>query len=130
MTAKVIKLPGAGCRHHTRGRCLYEEHLNPGFHAGYRCLVLDGWETRFEEFVDRVEAFGIGQGQAAGLWSRRFAELVAGGRDCPDYQSGSQGDPLGCARFLSGLCLVRLPRCEGICSRFEPLPQTLNQTES
>lgn len=125
MPAKVIRLPGSGCRHHVRGRCLYEEHLNPGFHEGFRCLVLDGWETEFEDFVDRVEAFGLGQGQAAGLWSRRFAALVAGGRDCPDYRppsvtSGAEGDLLGCAHFEAGLCLLRLPVCDGVCSRFEP----------
>ncbi len=122
MSAKVIRLPGSGCRHYSRGRCLYEEHLNPGFHQEYRCLVLDGWEAEFEEFVDRVEAFGLGQSQAAGLWSRRFKALVDGGRDCPDYRplEGPGGDPLGCVRFETGLCRLRLPRCEGLCPRFEP----------
>ena len=122
MPGKVIRLPGSGCRHHTRGRCLCEEHLNPGFHAGYRCLVLDGWEAEFEEFVDRVEAFGLGQGQAAGLWSKRFAALVRGGRDCEDFQPLPDGDPLGCVRFESGLCLLRLPRCDGLCPRYESEP--------
>lgn len=127
MTAKVLKFPGAGCRHYLHGRCLYEEHLNPGFRRSYRCGVLEGWEAQFESFVDRAEAFGIGQAQAGGLWSRRLEGLVSGARDCPDFLPPGQSvhagyDPLGCARFLDGLCLVRLPRCEGVCPNHESAP--------
>ena len=135
MTAKVLKFPGAGCRHYLHGRCLYEEHLNPGFRRSYRCGVLEGWEAQFESFVDRAEAFGIGQAQAGGLWSRRFEGLVSGRRDCAEFipeadAARSESEPMGCALFMEGFCLIRLPRCQGVCPRHEPAPSAAVQAVS
>ncbi|MGE4554076.1 MAG: hypothetical protein AB7D57_13270 [Desulfovibrionaceae bacterium] len=118
----VLRLPGIACRHHHRGRCLYEERLNPGYHAGFRCVVLESWEAAFEAFVDRAEAFGLDQSDAAGIWRRRMDGLMAGARDCGDYLASDVDDGPGCVHFLGGLCVLRLPACEGLCPRFEPDP--------
>ena len=121
----VKRLPGTGCRYYNRGRCLYEERLNPGYHEAWRCRVLTAWERAFDDFVDRAEAFDLGQDRAADLWRLRMRRLGPDG--CEAFVPAGQRAPVSvvpCAHAQEDLCLLALPECGGRCRRYEPEPQT------
>ncbi len=62
MPARVTPLPGLGCRHYRRGRCLIEEHRNPGLAASNRCLVLERLGRAFDDFLLRAENLSLTEG--------------------------------------------------------------------
>lgn len=120
--ADILPMPGALCRHHTLGRCLYEEHLNPGYSLKWRCRVLMRWESAFDDFLVRAELFGVDQDVAPDLWERRF-ERVARSFDCDEYILCREAESPACAHVCDGLCRLALPACEGRCRHFQ-LPET------
>jgi|MTBAKSStandDraft_1061840.scaffolds.fasta_scaffold00103_97 hypothetical protein len=114
----VTRLPGTGCAFFQRGRCLYEERLNPGYHDRFRCVILQGWESAYEDFLRQAEAFGLEESSASGLWQRRFERLAGAEPRCPEFQSSRDDELPGCVFAQEGLCLLALPLCEGQCPRF------------
>ena len=117
---RLVRLPGTACRHYERGRCLYEEALNPGYHRQWRCAVLLGWEAAYDEFLERADSFGLGESELPGLMRRRFERLTDGEVACADYQGGADASLPECRLLVGDLCLLRLPECSGVCRRFAP----------
>ncbi|QJB57853.1 hypothetical protein [Pseudodesulfovibrio sp. zrk46] len=113
----VKRLPGDGCRHHINKRCLYDEHLNPGYAEGFRCRVLLRWEIAFDEFLERADAFNIEQDAVPDLWGRKFERMARQAFDCEKYEFAG-GEAPACAQVYDGLCLLALPQCEGRCRHF------------
>ena len=115
----LTRLPGTACAFFERGRCFYEERLNPGYHEGWRCLVLQRWESVYEDFLRQADAFGLEDAAASGLWQRRFERLAGADPQCANFQPGPEDEPPGCVFAREGLCLLTLPLCEGQCARFK-----------
>jgi hypothetical protein len=115
----VVRFPAVGCRHFIQGRCLYEEHLNPGYHAAWRCIVLARWESVYDEFLDRAENFSLSETELGVLWGRRFERLAEESVPCPDVLPGDGESMPECSRLLEDLCLLRLPECPGQCEHFQ-----------
>ncbi len=117
---RVVRLPGVGCRHYDRGRCLYEEALNPGYHRRWRCVVLLRWESAYDDFLERADRFGLSEAGLPELLRRRFERLTGEDVDCPDYAPGADGSLPECRLLHEELCLLKLPECEGVCRHFAP----------
>lgn len=115
----LLLLPGQGCRHWLEERCLYEEALNPGWQAGFRCFVLRRWEQDFDEYVSRAECFGLTTEEAGDIWQQRMSSSFGKPWDCPDFLlDNATPDPV-CALLLGDICLLRLPPCPGRCRHYE-----------
>ncbi len=119
---RLVRLPGSACRHFERGRCLYEEALNPGYNRQWRCAVLVGWEAAYDEFLDRADRFGIRESELAGLLRRRFERLTGAEVDCEHYAPGADASLPECLLLVGELCLLKLPECGGVCRNFSPMP--------
>ncbi len=117
--ADVNRLPGEGCRHHTSGYCLYEEHLNPGYENRWRCRVLLHWEAAFDDFLLRAEVFGVAQNAVQDLWNRKFERLARKAFACDQYTFCHEAEIPGCLHVFDGLCRISLPVCEGRCRHFQ-----------
>jgi hypothetical protein len=122
--AEILPMPGDACRHHTRGRCLYEEHLNPGYCSLWQCRAFAHWESAFDDFLARAELFGLEQERVASLWERRFAR-IAHAFDCDRYSACTGADTPVCIHARDGLCRLALPVCEGRCRHYR-LPRMDN----
>ena len=118
MVAVVTRLPGLGCRHFLAGRCLYEEHLNPGFAIAFRCSVLVHLERDFDDFLRRAEAMALSEEQAGKLWQTRFPTTLAKQETCRGYRPGDTTSFPDCANAAGELCLLALPICPGRCQRY------------
>ncbi|UJX40276.1 hypothetical protein K9F62_16450 [Desulfovibrio sp. JY] len=118
MSAVVTCLPGLGCRHYLLGRCLYEEHVNPGLDQGFRCRVLTRLGRAFDDFLVRAEAMGLTEEQAGRVWRSRFPETLTREGSCRDYLPGDTTSFPDCANAAGELCLLALPACPGRCRRF------------
>jgi len=118
MTHTVTSLPGCGCRHYQSGRCLYEEHLNPGLCEKYRCAVLTRLGRVFDEFLLRAENMGLSEEQAGRLWQARFPATLAKEGNCQDYLPSDTTSFPDCQNASGELCLLALPACPGRCFRF------------
>lgn len=116
--ADVYRLPGMGCEHHTAGRCLYEEHLNPGYVTAWRCRVMLHWEDAFDEFLARAECFGVTQDAVPDLWRRKFERMVRKTFACDKYVLHAEVPPPACAHECDGICRSALPRCQGRCRHY------------
>lgn len=117
--ADVERMSGEKCSYHTSGFCLYEEYLNPGFEACWRCRVLANWESAFDEFLARAEKFGVTQDVAPELWARQFERLAREAFACERYEYGQTTEMPGCRHILDGICRILLPSCEGRCRHFK-----------
>lgn len=115
---KVDRLPGHGCRHHTSGRCLYQEHLNPGYAEGWRCRVLAHWEDEYDEFLVRVDNFGVRQDAVPDLWSRKFERLARETLKCDMFSYAEGADIPACIHNAQGICRLNLPSCDGRCRHY------------
>lgn len=115
---EMRRLPGTGCRFYVRGRCLYEERLNPGYATGWRCGVLARWEEVYDDFLSRAEAFGVEDANVPGLWRDRFERLMREKTHCERYVYADDREPPCCANAHDRLCLLELPPCEGRCRKF------------
>ncbi|MGE4503884.1 MAG: hypothetical protein AB7D51_00930 [Desulfovibrionaceae bacterium] len=124
--SNIIRLPGAGCRHFRRGRCAYEEDLNPGLHQEHACAVVRGWTNQLDEFHDRAEAMGLGEERAGELWRVRFGRMRPEMRACPGFAPGA--GPYECAHLDDRVCLSALPPCQGRCRRFQPFSEQSTAT--
>lgn len=118
MPAVVTRLSGLGCRHFLAGRCLYEEHRNPGLDQELRCRVLTRLGRAFDDFLIRAEAMGLSEEQAGRVWQDRFPETLARQGSCRDYIPGDTTAFPDCGNAAGELCLLALPACPGRCRRF------------
>lgn len=118
MTAIVTALPATGCRYHTLGRCLYEEHINPGLVQAYRCRVLIRLGRAFDDFLQRAENLSLNEERAARLWEARFPATLAREGNCQDYLPGGTQSFPDCRHVSGDLCLVAFPVCTGRCARY------------
>ncbi len=121
--ARIITFPASGCAHFILGRCLYEEHLNPGYQAGYRCLALERLQKGYDSFLNQVDAFGLDDARASGLWEKRFLELCREDTGCQDHEPDDRKDFPGCRHSLEDICVLRLPACAGRCRNYTPKPR-------
>lgn len=121
MHANVSRLPGRHCVHYRRGRCLYQESLNPGYHTAWRCRVLGALEDEYDSVLTRAEAFGLGEKKAAELIRMRLGRGTP--VRMPECAVGSRmtlEDALACDGLVDQACLWRLPECPGRCHRYNP----------
>ncbi|GAB7022953.1 hypothetical protein [Desulfovibrio brasiliensis] len=116
--ADVKKMPAGTCRHYVKGRCLYEELLNPGYQQDWRCVVMLRWEEAFDEFLHRAEAFGVEHDRVARLWEARFKRLAGDRPKCERFRPAPDVDPPCCLHHHEALCLLGLPECEGRCRHY------------
>jgi hypothetical protein len=120
---RVLRLPARYCAHFLLGRCLYEERLNPGYHQGYRCLVLLRAQSDFDAFLTRAEAFGLSDAAASGLWEKQMDRFRAADCGCQEYEPGDTTVFPGCIHCTGDVCVKRLPECGGRCPEFTPNKQ-------
>ncbi|MHC1789166.1 hypothetical protein [Solidesulfovibrio sp.] len=118
MLKQLSRLPGEGCRHWQGGRCLCEEHRNPGLDQGNVCAVIDRLGRAFDDFALRADNLGLPDAQAKALWQARFPALLAKEGNCQDYLPGDTTSFPDCAHIAGDLCLLALPPCPGRCRRF------------
>ena len=118
MTGRVTRLPGEGCPHCRAGRCLYEEHLNPGLCLANRCAVLNRLCRAFDDFVLRADNLGLTDEQAEALWQARFPATLAKEGNCQDYLPDDTTSFPDCVHAAGDLCLLALPLCPGRCPRY------------
>jgi hypothetical protein len=114
-----LRLSGEGCRFWVRGRCLYEELLNPGLMEAYACTVLRVLAERFDEFIVRGEIMGLSAEEAGRIWARRMDAALNIGWDCANFAFRPDSvDEMPCLHFQDGICVLCLPECPGRCRRF------------
>lgn len=118
--ARICRMPGRECAYHVQDRCVYEERLNPGLNAGYRCLVLSRWEVEYDQFLDQAETFQLDEETAGRIWDGRFQRLAEGPLQCRQFAPGRDDTVISCVNLLDDVCLLRLPSCPGMCRRFKP----------
>jgi hypothetical protein len=118
MGAKITPFPGDACAFFLAGRCVLAERQNPGLDPGIRCKVLLGWESAWDDFLTRADAFGLEERTAARIWEDRLRLLVESGPDCAEFAAGPDTEATGCAHSREDLCLMRLPACAGRCKDF------------
>jgi len=118
MPARVTLLPGNGCRHYLSGRCLYEEHLNPGLSQSNRCAVLIRLCRAFDDFLLRAENMRLDEEQAGRLWEVRFPATLAKEGNCQDYLPGDTTSFPDCLHAAGEVCLLAFPVCPGRCFHF------------
>lgn len=118
MPARLTRLPGEGCPHCLAGRCLYEEHLNPGLREANRCAVLNRLCRAFEDFVLRADNLGLTDVQAEALWQARFPAAMAKEGNCQDYLPDDTTSFPDCVHAAGDLCLLVFPPCPGRCPRY------------
>jgi len=127
MSCNVTPMPGTRCVHFTQGRCLLEERRNPGLHVRWQCAVIAQWESAYDSFLNQAEAFQLEIGLATRIWASRLGGMLQQPSPCEAYEPCAQepgeepedDDVLACAHAWAGLCLLRMPCCEGICRHFE-----------
>ncbi|WP_419787772.1 hypothetical protein [Pseudodesulfovibrio sp.] len=123
--AEIARLPGEGCRHFQCGRCLYEEHLNPGYDAGYRCDVLEHWADAYEAFLVRAESFRVEPDAVPELWALQFQRLARKTFRCERFEYDAEAGAPACLHVAESLCLLCLPVCEGRCRHYHGAPATV-----
>ncbi len=116
--AIISRMPGHMCRFYKKGRCLYDELLNPGYNNKWRCKVLSGLEDEYDKLLRQAETFKLSAEVVAELWNVRVAEHRASTGGC--YKSAFKAEdtyPL-CSDGYEDICLLELPFCEGVCNKF------------
>lgn len=116
--SNIDRLPGDGCFHHTAGKCLYEEHLNPGYAEEWRCSVLAHWEDEYDAFLSRVDKFEVSQDAVPDLWNRKFERMARDTFKCSRYAYAEGADVPACVHNVDGICRLCLPGCEGRCRHY------------
>ena len=146
MNKNITPLPGIHCEFYERGRCLYEERLNPGLHEAWQCAVLAGLVREYDRFLAQTEHFDIDDGTALRILEKRldssavalkgcdrFVPQPCDGPGCPECPAsscrgcGSEDLPpqgtdeafhLACVHALDTVCVLELPVCGGVCERY------------
>lgn len=116
--AEIQKLPGCGCRHFSGGRCLYQEHLNPGYVQEWRCRIASRWEAAFDAFLERAECFNVSQEAVAELWRKRFNRMAGDVLQCEEYAFQHSGGVIDCVHVQKDVCVLLLPICQGRCRHY------------
>lgn len=134
---RVMRLPGIHCRFHEAGHCAVDEAMNPGLNEDWRCGEEQRIVRAYDHFLEQAETFDLPSEQATALWERRLATMPPPGGLCPDYtpppscpsgrscpsctdgECGGEADWLDCVHFREGVCVLLLPRCGGVCERFQ-----------
>lgn len=126
----VLLLPGRACSFYILGVCFYPEAVRPGYDPAYRCGCLLRLTERWDDFLDRAEAFGLSEETAGRIWNARANTFLYSRKDCPSARMplplenddassfDEEGEVLGCPHLRQGACLLTLPRCEGICMHY------------
>lgn len=125
----LSRLPGEGCRHHLAERCLYEEHLNPGYHEQWLCVLQGAWEKAFDDFLERAERFRLKEGDIPLLWRRRFEALIREKGGCERFAYAPRLQLPNCTHVHEQLCVLQLPPCRGRCRHFEPCDESQSRRE-
>lgn len=120
--------PGHACLFYIQGVCVYPEAANLGRDPAWRCARLAQLLERWDDFLDRAEAFGLSEETAARIWSARMNGFVLRRRECPSPARfpaadgappvDAEGAVLGCPHLWRGACLLALPGCEGVCDQY------------
>ena len=120
--------PGHACVFYIQGVCVHPEAARPGCDPAYRCVRLAQLLERWDDFIDRAEAFGLSEETAARIWSARMNGFVLRRKDCPfaarfsavvdASPADAEGAVLGCPHLWQGACLLTLPGCEGVCAQY------------
>lgn len=126
----LLRLPGTACRHFSAGRCLLEEHQNPGWDPAHACRVVTRLCEAYDGFLGRAEAFGLEEASAFAIWSRRFAVLTRQETGCQDYEPGGTDDFPGCSHAKEHVCLLAMPACRGQCPDYAPHHQQRGQSRT
>ena len=157
-----MPLPGHACAFYIRGVCVHPQaakagpahpgpahsgtaHSGPAHsgpaHSGpaHHCVRLAQLLERWDDFLDRAEAFGLSEETAARIWSARMNGFVLRRKECPSparfpaaaapprYAEGvegaedaedAEGEALGCPHLWQGACLLALPECRGVCAQY------------
>ena len=128
---RLMRLPGINCRFHEGGHCAVDETMNPGLNEDWRCGEEQRIVRAYDHFLEQAETFDLSSEQATALWERRLATIPPPGGLCADYTPparcpscagggcGDDADWLDCTHFREGVCVLLLPRCDGICERFQ-----------
>jgi hypothetical protein len=123
-------LPGDKCLHFARGRCLYEERLNPGYHAGWRCRIIRRLEDEYDHFLRQMESFQMDEEEAFGIWDKRLTRLLESDALCADFAANGERELPGCSHVHGDVCMLALPACGGTCRLFRPRPSGQDDPES
>ena len=115
----ITRLPGEECRFFIRGRCLYEERLNPGYTQSWRCQVTARWESDYDDFLSRAEQFGLEEAAVPDLWSMQFQRLARDVFHCRRYIYDHELPAPSCGNHDSGVCIMDLPKCGGRCRHYQ-----------
>lgn len=113
--------PAYRCRFYSYGVCLHEELVNPDLREEYRCRRLAVLVRDWDEFINRADAFGLSEEEAARIWEERFHRNLDSDAACPhmrpDFREG--GDVLlDCRSLYRNACLLLMPSCQGRCEHF------------
>ena len=118
---------GHACVFYIQGVCFHPEAARPGFDPAYGCARLAQLLERWDDFLDRAEAFGLSEETAARIWSARMDGFVLRRKECPsparfpavaDAPVDAEGAVLGCPHLRQGACLLTMPGCEGVCAHY------------
>lgn len=110
------------CGYYLRGACTRNELQNPGYDEACRCARLVALAAAWDDFLDRAEAFGLNEQDAARIWnSRRHSALSAPGM-CP-VPSVTARPPArtrlpDCPYLFNTACLLAMPECQGLCDMY------------
>lgn len=115
--AKITSLPARNCVFFRSGYCVFEEAQNPGLDHRMQCLVLTELENRYDRLLTQADIFDLSSDQVQKIWAERFGEIVSWDMFCHIYQPRSHEDDR-CGFLFGNACMVRFPRCQGICSSY------------
>lgn len=113
------------CVHCRQGRCLYDESVNPGLDETRHCVHVRELTGKWDDFLDRAEAFNLEEDLALRIWQgREHAPASA----CPHgHGEFSHAGGLACGFLHFSLCLLALPPCLTPCKRFRPKIENRSQ---
>ncbi len=129
MSATITPFPGTHCVHHRKGRCLLAENQNPGLHKEWQCQILSYLERAYDRFLEQADSFQLEIDLATRIWSKRLMDMLRDETPCENFvpllpEDGRELefelDGVACENSWSGLCLLAMPRCHGVCEKFEP----------
>ncbi|WP_291322349.1 hypothetical protein [Desulfonatronospira sp.] len=119
---ELTSLPGYNCFHYRFGHCAYQEHLNPGYHGDWQCLVLASLEKSYDGLIHRGDAFGLSFEQLEAIWEKRFRKVDSWADLCSTYLPSDPEDDR-CKCLYGNACVLLMPECHGVCSVFNPRMQ-------
>ena len=73
--------PGHACVFSIQGVCVHPQTALPG--PAHGCARLARLLERWDDFLDRAEAFGLSEETAARIWSARMNGFVLRRKECP-----------------------------------------------